>query len=84
MFADTYSKNKGEIIGTYIHDYFKDDAIIQYRNNDKEVIKLKQAKSYIEKSVIDGVEGLYYIYKCPIYDENDNFKYMICTAKDVT
>ncbi len=84
MFADTYSKNKREIIGTYIHDYFEDDVIMQYRNNDKEVIKLKQAKSYIEKSVIDGVEGLYYIYKCPIYDENGNFKYMICTAKDVT
>lgn len=57
---------------------------MQCRNNDREVIILKHAKSYIEKVVINGVEGVYYVYKCPIYDENGNFKYMICTAKDIT
>ncbi|WP_297130364.1 sensor histidine kinase [Terrisporobacter sp.] len=83
-YSSMHSKKSEELLGTYMKDFFDKDLVTQYIKNDKEVLKLNFAKSYNEKGIYFDEEVWHDIYKHPIYDENGNYKYMVCVAKNVT
>ncbi len=55
-----------------------------FRQSDIDVINGKVAKLYEEPSKIKGSSIYYETYKSPIYDENNNLKYIIGTSRDIT
>lgn len=83
-YSSVHLKRKEELLGTYMQDLFDEDLIEQYRRSDEDVLKLKNTKLYEEKNIQFGEMVWNDIYKHPIYDENGNYKYMMCIAKNIT
>lgn len=83
-FADASFRKQEDMIGTYMQDYIEEDLVNQFKYDDKLVIESKQYKSFNQSAIIDDEEAWYEIYKSPIYNENGDFKYMVCTLRDIT
>ena len=84
LFAQASLMTKEDMIGLSMEEYLQKDLVMEYRDSDLEVLKLKQDRSYNQKAIINEEEIWYDVYKSPIYDENGDFKYMACTLRDIT
>lgn len=76
-------KTQEDIIGKYASEIFPSDISDSFIKMDKIVSESKVAKLYDEKINIDGKDRWYEYYKEPIYDENNNLKYIIGVSKDI-
>lgn len=76
-------KSQEEIIGRYDEEIFPASIAENFKATDKIVIKSKVGKLYNDKINLFGKEIIYETYKLPIYDENNNLKYIIGTCKDI-
>ena len=77
-------KSQEEIIGRYDEEIFPESIAENFKATDKIVIKSKVGKLYNDKINLFGKEIIYETYKLPIYDENNNLKYIIGTCKDTS
>ena len=77
-------KSQEEIIGRYDEEIFPASIAENFKATDKTVIKSKVGKLYNDKINLFGKEIIYETYKLPIYDENNNLKYIIGTCKDTS
>ena len=76
-------KSQEEIIGRYDEEIFPASIAENFKATDKTVIKSKVGKLCQDKINLFGKEMIYETYKLPIYDENNNLKYIIGTCKDI-
>ena len=76
-------KSQEEVIGRYDEEIFPESIAENFKATDKIVIKSKVGKLYNDKINLFGKEIIYETYKLPIYDENNNLKYIIGTCKDI-
>ena len=77
-------KSQEEIIGRYDEEIFPASIAENFKATDKTVIKSKVGKLCQDKINLFGKEMIYETYKLPIYDENNNLKYIIGTCKDTS
>lgn len=77
-------KSQEEVIGRYDEEIFPESIAENFKATDKIVIKSKVGKLYNDKINLFGKEIIYETYKLPIYDENNNLKYIIGTCKDTS
>lgn len=77
-------KSQEEIIGKYDEEIFPASIAENFKAKDKIVIDSKVGKLYNDKINLFGKEIIYETYKLPIYDENNNLKYIIGTCKDTS
>lgn len=77
------NKRKEEIIGSYNYDYWEDDIYKELEKNNKEVIESKNPKVFNEKLKFGDNSYLYESYKCPIFDKDENLKYIIASTKNI-
>lgn len=75
-------KSQEEVVGRYDEEVFPANIAEHFKSTDKIVINSKVGKLYEEKINLSGKEMIYETYKLPIYDENNNLKYIIGTCKD--
>src|SRR5699024_5179480 len=77
-------KSQEEVIGRYDEEIFPESIAENFKAKDKIVIDSKVGKLYNDKINLFGKEIIYETYKLPIYDENNNLKYIIGTCKDTS
>ena len=77
-------KSQEEVIGRYDEEIFPESIAENFKATDKIVIKSKVGKLYNDKINLFGKKIIYETYKLPIYDENNNLKYIIGTCKDTS
>lgn len=77
-------KSQEEVIGRYDEEIFPASIAENFKATDKIVIKSKVGKLCQYKINLFGKEMIYETYKLPIYDENNNLKYIIGTCKDTS
>ena len=77
-------KSQEEVIGRYDEEIFPASIAENFKATDKTVIKSKVGKLCQDKINLFGKEMIYETYKLPIYDENNNLKYIIGTCKDTS
>ena len=77
-------KSQEEVIGRYDEEIFPESIAENFKATDKIVIKSKVGKLCQDKINLFGKEMIYETYKLPIYDENNNLKYIIGTCKDTS
>ena len=77
-------KSQEEVIGRYDEEIFPESIAENFKATDKIVIKSRVGKLYNDKINLFGKEIIYETYKLPIYDENNNLKYIIGTCKDTS
>ena len=77
-------KSQEEVIGRYDEEIFPESIAENFKATDKTVIKSKVGKLCQDKINLFGKEMIYETYKLPIYDENNNLKYIIGTCKDTS
>ena len=76
-------KTQEDIIGKYAHEIFPSNISESFIKMDKVVSESKVGKLYDEIININGEDRWYEYYKSPIYDEDNNLKYIIGISKDV-
>ena len=79
-----FNKKKEDIIGTYRYEYYDDYTYNQLQKHDNEVISIKNPKIFNEKLNIRNNSYSHVSYKCPIFDENKNLKYIVASTKDMS
>lgn len=77
-------KSPEKIIGRYDEEIWSKHMSDAFKKSDIDVINNKVAKLYEEPSKIADSSIWYETYKSPIYDENNNLKYIIGTSRDIT
>ena len=82
-YSNMLNKRKEEIIGSYNYDYWEDDIYKELEKNNKEVIESKNPKVFNEKLKFGDNSYLYESYKCPIFDKDENLKYIIASTKNI-
>ncbi len=78
------NKKREDIIGSYNYEYLKDDIYDQIRKNNNEVIEIKNPKIFNEKIKFRNNSYLYESYRCPIFDEDENLKYIVASTKNIS
>ena len=79
-----FGKSRDEIIGKCDEEIFPSNIVETFKETDKIVIESKVGKLYEDKINIFGKKVTYETYKLPIYDENNNLKYIVGSCKDTS
>ena len=77
-------KSRDEIIGKCDEEIFPSNIVETFKETDKIVIESKVGKLYEDKINLFGKKVTYETYKLPIYDENNNLKYIVGSCKDTS
>ncbi len=83
-FEKTFNKKREEVIGTYNYEHWDEDTYIQLRKNNKEVIKIKKPKLFNQKLKFKNNTYLVESYRCPVFDKDDNLKYIVGSTKNIS
>ena len=82
--CEFFGKSREEIIGKCDEEIFPSNIVETFKETDKIVIESKVGKLYEDKINIFGKKVTYETYKLPIYDENNNLKYIVGSCKDTS
>ena len=82
--CEFFGKSREEIIGKCDEEIFPSNIVETFKETDKIVIESKVGKLYEYKINIFGKKVTYETYKLPIYDENNNLKYIVGSCKDTS
>ena len=82
--SELFGKSRDEIIGKCDEDIFPSNIVETFKETDKIVIESKVGKLYEDKINIFGKKVTYETYKLPIYDGNNNLKYIVGSCKDTS
>ena len=82
--SEFFGKSRDEIIGKCDEEIFPSNIVETFKETDKIVIESKVGKLYEDKINIFGKKVTYETYKLPIYDENNNLKYIVGSCKDTS
>ena len=82
--SEFFGKSRDEIIGKCDEDIFPSNIVETFKETDKIVIESKVGKLYEDKINLFGKKVTYETYKLPIYDENNNLKYIVGSCKDTS
>lgn len=82
--SEFFGKSREEIIGKCDEEIFPSNIVETFKETDKIVIESKVGKLYEDKINIFGKKVTYETYKLPIYDENNNLKYIVGSCKDTS
>lgn len=82
--CEFFGKSRGEIIGKCDEEIFPSNIVETFKETDKIVIESKVGKLYEDKINLFGKKVTYETYKLPIYDENNNLKYIVGSCKDTS
>ena len=82
--CEFFGKSRDEIIGKCDEDIFPSNIVETFKETDKIVIESKVGKLYEDKINIFGKKVTYETYKFPIYDGNNNLKYIVGSCKDTS
>lgn len=83
QFANTLGLTQEDLIGKDNSDYLQYDIFKEFEANNREVIQSKIPKIFNEKLVVDDNINWYESYKCPLYDGNNKFKYIVATTQNI-
>ena len=82
--CESFGKFQEEIIGKYDEEVFPSNIAEDFKKTDQVVANSRVGKLYEDKINISGKKNTYETYKQPIYDENNNLKYIIGSCKDTS
>ena len=82
--CEFFGKSREEIIGKCYEEIFPSNIVETFKATDKIVIDSKVGKLYEDKINMFGKKVTYETYKLPIYDENNNLKYIVGSCKDTS
>ena len=82
--SEFFGKSRDEIIGKCDEEIFPSNIVETFKATDKIVIDSKVGKLYEDKINIFGKKVTYETYKLPIYDGNNNLKYIVGSCKDTS
>ena len=82
--SEFFGKSRDEIIGKCDEEIFPSNIVETFKETDKIVIESKVGKLYEDKINIFGKKVTYETYKLPIYDGNNNLKYIVGSCKDTS
>ena len=82
--CEFFGKSREEIIGKYDEEIYPVNIAETFKITDKIVTESKVGKLYEDKINVFGKKMIYETYKLPIYDENNNLKYIIGSCKDTS
>lgn len=82
--CEFFGKSRDEIIGKCDEEIFPSNIVETFKATDKIVMESKVGKLYEDKINIFGKKVTYETYKLPIYDENNNLKYIVGSCKDTS
>ena len=82
--CEFFGKSREEIIGKCDEEIFPSNIVETFKETDKIVIDSKVGKLYEDKINMFGKKVTYETYKLPIYDENNNLKYIVGSCKDTS
>ena len=82
--CEFFGKSREEIIGKCDEEIFPSNIVETFKATDKIVIDSKVGKLYEDKINLFGKKVTYETYKLPIYDENNNLKYIVGSCKDTS
>ena len=82
--CEFFGKSREEIIGKCDEEIFPSNIVETFKATDKIVIDSKVGKLYEDKINIFGKKVTYETYKLPIYDGNNNLKYIVGSCKDTS
>ena len=82
--CEFFGKSREEIIGKCDEEIFPSNIVETFKETDKIVIESKVGKLYEDKINLFGKKVTYETYKLPIYDENNNLKYIVGSCKDTS
>lgn len=82
--SEFFGKSRDEIIGKCDEEIFPSNIVETFKETDKIVMESKVGKLYEDKINIFGKKVTYETYKLPIYDENNNLKYIVGSCKDTS
>ena len=82
--CEFFGKSRDEIIGKCDEEIFPSNIVETFKATDKIVIESKVGKLYEDKINIFGKKVTYETYKLPIYDGNNNLKYIVGSCKDTS
>ena len=82
--CEFFGKSRDEIIGKCDEEIFPSNIVETFKATDKIVIDSKVGKLYEDKINMFGKKVTYETYKLPIYDENNNLKYIVGSCKDTS
>ena len=82
--CEFFGKSREEIIGKCDEEIFPSNIVETFKETDKVVIESKVGKLYEDKINLFGKKVTYETYKLPIYDENNNLKYIVGSCKDTS
>ena len=82
--SEFFGKSRDEIIGKCDEEIFPSNIVETFKATDKIVIESKVGKLYEDKINIFGKKVTYETYKLPIYDGNNNLKYIVGSCKDTS
>lgn len=82
--CEFFGKSREEIIGKCDEEIFPSNIVETFKATDKIVIESKVGKLYEDKINLFGKKVTYETYKLPIYDENNNLKYIVGSCKDTS
>ncbi|MCC3866850.1 ATP-binding protein [Terrisporobacter mayombei] len=83
-FNDIFNLTREDIIGSYNSYYFKDEICKEIEVNNREVLNNKSPKIFNQKLVVNENVHWYKSYKCPLYDKNNRFKYIVAIAENIS
>ena len=82
--CEFFGKSRDEIIGKCDEEIFPSNIVETFKETDKIVIESKVGKLYEDKINLFGKKVTYETYKLPIYDGNNNLKYIVGSCKDTS
>lgn len=82
-FANMFNLTREDIIGKYNSNYWQNEICEGFEVNNREVFENKRPKVFHEKLVVDDNIQWNKSYKCPVYDENEKFKYIVATSEKI-
>lgn len=82
-FENTLNLPRKDIIGTYNSNHWNHETYRELDKNNKEVYENKRPKIFNEKLILGDKIAWFNSFKCPIYDENNEFKYTIGTSENI-
>lgn len=78
-----FYKSKEDIIGKYDYEIWPEEVANSFIQSDKAIIHKKVGKLYEETLNVYKSHKYYETYKVPIYDENNDLKYIIGSSRDI-
>lgn len=82
-FANMFNLTREDIIGKYNSNYWGNEICEGFELNNKALCENKKPKLFDEKLIVDHNIQWNQTYKCPVYDENKKFKYIIATSEKI-